>query len=213
MRNVRLVQHDGYIFLMHMAMSPSQIETIQDSFEAIARQSREASRLFYDELFTLAPSLQHLFSDDLAEQKKKFIQMLSTIVNSLHQVTRMSEHIADLGRRHMAYDVEDEHYAMVGQAFLAMLNRLLGPDLTPEIREAWAAAFDMLARVMQDASAGSYSARNFFASIIRSVLASQYGAFIVEQSHVNGRAQITHSVERGEVVQLPIGSIVRSESV
>ncbi len=82
-----------------------------------------------------------------------------TIVRSLDHIATISEDIADLGRRHMSYDVEDEHYAILGEALLTMLNRLLGPDLTPEISDAWAAAYDMIARVMQESSAVPHSSR------------------------------------------------------
>jgi hemoglobin-like flavoprotein len=42
-----------------------------------------------------------------------------------------------------------EHYATVGSALLWTLEQGLGEKFTPAVRDAWAAAYDMLAGVMQ----------------------------------------------------------------
>ncbi|MGB0087350.1 MAG: globin domain-containing protein [Rhodomicrobiaceae bacterium] len=202
MNDVRLAQSGGYIFIVHTAMTPTQVEIVQDSFRLLSGQSNEASRVFYDELFRLSPELRGLFPDDMTPHKAKFVQMLSTIVRSLDRIAAVSEHVADLGRRHMGYDVEDEHYAIVAEAFSSMLSRVLGPDLKPEISESWAAAYDMLAHVMQKASAVPAAAEAFFGSIIRSVLASQYGVGVGFDRTVAGRSQITHGIERSQIARL-----------
>jgi hemoglobin-like flavoprotein len=202
MSKVRLAQYGGYIFIVRTVMTPTQIALVQESFRDVGRQSYEASRIFYDELFQLAPELQRLFPDDMARHKLKFIQMLSTIVRSLDQIATISEDIVDLGRRHMSYDVEDEHYALIGEALMTMLNRLLGPDLTPQTSDAWAAAYEMIARVMQESSALPHTAEGFYAAIIRSVMASQYGLPVGADKTGSGRAAITHGIERsGQVIQ------------
>lgn len=212
MNNVRLTQHGGYIFFVRTAMTPKQIDVVRQSFGLLSRQSKEASRIFYDELFALAPDLRDLFPEDLTQQKSKFVQMLAAIINSLDHVAKISDYVADLGRRHMSYDVEDEHYALVGEAFLRMLDKLLDRDMTPEVREAWASAYDMLARMMQEASEGPFTSDAFFSSVIRSVITSQYGVSIAKQKEVAGRAPITHAIERGEVVRLSSETVIGSET-
>ena len=202
MSKLRVAQYGGYIFIVRTVMTPTQVALVQESFKDVGRQSHEAGRIFYDELFQLAPELQRLFPGDMSRHKLKFIQMLATIVRSLDQIATISDDIADLGRRHMSYDVEDEHYAMVGEALMTMLNRLLGPDLTPQISDAWAAAYGMIARVMQESSALPHTAEGFYAAIIRSVMASQYGLPVGVDKTGSGRAAISHGIERGgQVVQ------------
>jgi hemoglobin-like flavoprotein len=201
MSDIRLAQYAGYIFIVRTAMTPTQVEIVQDSFRLIGRQSHEASRVFYDELFRLSPEMRDLFPTDMSAHKDKFVQMLGTIVKSLNQIARVSDHVIDLGRRHMSYDIEEEHYPILGQALQTMLDRLMGHDFTPEVREAWHAAYDMLARVMQEASLVPNTAEGFYGNVIRSVLTSQYGATIAQDRNVAGRAPITHGIERGTVVR------------
>ncbi len=197
MSKIRLAQYGGYIFMVRTVMTPTQVALVQDSFRILGRQAHEASRIFYDELFQLAPDLQGLFPEDMSALKVKFMQMMSTIVRSLDQIATVSEDMVDLGRRHMSYDVEDEHYAAFGDALMSMLTRLLGPDLTPELADAWAAAYQMLARVMQESAAAAHASENFYAAIIRSVMAAHYGLSPVADKAVSGRAAITHGIERG----------------
>jgi hemoglobin-like flavoprotein len=203
MSNIRLAQYGGYVFIVRTVMTPTQVTLVQDSFKDVGRQAHEAGRIFYDELFRLAPELQRLFPDDTSRHKLKFIQMLSRIVRSLDQIATISVDIVDLGRRHMSYDVEEEHYEVVGEALITMLNRLLGPNLTSEMNDAWAAAYGMIARVMQESSAAPHTAEGFYAAIIRSVMASQYGPSVSVDKTGSGRAPITHGIERGgQVIRL-----------
>jgi hemoglobin-like flavoprotein len=197
MTKIRLAQYGGYIFLVRTVMTPRQVTLVQDTFKHVGRQAHESGRIFYDELFLLAPELERLFTGDMARQKLKFVQMLATIVKSLDHIASISEDIVDLGRRHLAYDVEDEHYEAVGDALISMLNRVLGAEITPEISDAWAAAYGMIARVMRESSTASHTAEGFYAAIIRSVMAAQYGLSAGSDKAVAGRAPVTQGIDRG----------------
>ena len=54
-----------------------------------------------------------------------------------------------LGARHVGYGVKDAHYATVGEALLWTLGTGLGAACTAEVKEAWSAAYGLLAGVMQ----------------------------------------------------------------
>jgi hemoglobin-like flavoprotein len=197
MGSIRLAQHAGYIFIVRTAMTPGQVELVQESFRRILPQATEASRLFYEELFRLAPDLRALFSDDLNKQREKFSLMMGVIVKNLSQVGNISEDIVDLGRRHMAYDVEDEDYEAFGEALLRMLDRVLGAEMTPDIRDAWAAAFEMIIRVMREAVNAPRPAESFFARIIRDVMTAHYGLVLRNESR-GVRASIADEIELGK---------------
>jgi hemoglobin-like flavoprotein len=50
--------------------------------------------------------------------------------------------VQDLGRRHTGYGVRDEHYDLVAEALMWALDKGLGPDFTPEVKDAWIAVHD-----------------------------------------------------------------------
>eukprot|EP00977_Amphora_coffeiformis_P015264 scaffold4484_cov170-Amphora_coffeaeformis.AAC.4 len=43
----------------------------------------------------------------------------------------------DLGKRHVRYGVKPEMYEFMGEALVYTLEKLLGDDFKPEVREAW----------------------------------------------------------------------------
>jgi hemoglobin-like flavoprotein len=198
---IRLAQHGGYIFIVRTAMTPTQVSLVQDSFRKVVPQFSEASRVFYEELFRLAPDMRAMFPSDLQAQKQKLTQMLDVVIRSLDRIGTVSDDIVDLGYRHVAYDVEEENYAAFGEALLRMLEKLLGPDLTPEMREAWAAAYDMLARVMQECATTARSTEGFYSRIIRDVMVAQYGVAL-RNERGGGRASISQEIDGGKVIRL-----------
>jgi len=134
-------------------MTPDQVKLIQDSFAKVAPISDKAADLFYDRLFVIAPEARSLFPDDLSPQKKKLMQMLTTVVANLQQVEKIVPAVEDLGRRHAGYGVTDAHYEPVGAALLWTLDQGLGPEFTPTVKQAWTAAYVTLADVMKGAAA------------------------------------------------------------
>lgn len=197
MGSIRLAQNAGYIFIVRTAMTPSQVDLVQQSFKTLGAQTAEASRIFYEELFRLAPDLRMIFPDDLGRQKEKFTQAMGVIVKNLTQISLVSDDIVAIGRRHMAYDIEDEHFEVFGEALLRMLDRIFGQDMTGDMRDAWAAAYEMIMRVMQDAANAPRPAENFFAGVIRDVMVAHYG--ITHRNEARGaRASIADSIEEGK---------------
>jgi hemoglobin-like flavoprotein len=179
---VCLAQYEGDIFFVLPAMTAQQVRIVQETFRQIAPHAAEAVHIFYEDLFRIAPETRRLFPHDMAAQKSKLIQMLTTVVNSLTNASAISDHLADLGRRHASYDVTELHYAYVGQALLSMLRRVFGPNFTEEIHDAWVAAYSMLARTMLEAARLPYSTGDFFSRVLHGVMTSQYGVSDVAES-------------------------------
>lgn len=121
---------------------------VQESFEKLAPISRAAAYLFYDRLVELDPSLRSLFTGDMHEQGRKLMQIIAVAVNGLDQIEPLLPALRELGRSHVAYGVVMEHYATVGAALLWTLERCLCDDFSPEIRDAWAEVYALLATTM-----------------------------------------------------------------
>lgn len=89
----------------------------------------------------------------MAEQGKKLMQTIDVAVAGLDHLDRILPAVEDLGRRHVGYGVKEEHYDTVGAALPWTLDRGVGEDFTPEVEEAWARTYGMLAGVMKEAAA------------------------------------------------------------
>jgi hemoglobin-like flavoprotein len=125
---------------------------VQESFAIVAPIADDAAALFYRRLFEIDPSLQHMFRGDMAEQRRKLMQMLTAAVKGLDRLEQLVPVVQDLGRHHATYGVEERHYETVGAALLWTLEKGLGKAFTPETKEAWATVYGILATTMQDAA-------------------------------------------------------------
>lgn len=134
-------------------MTPKQISLVQGTWESVLPISQTAATIFYDKLFAADPSLRALFKGDLEEQKTKLMTMIGVAVNSLNHLDNIVPAVKALGRRHSSYGVQPSHYATVGGALLATLETGLGPAFTPEVRDAWATVYGVLAGAMQESGA------------------------------------------------------------
>jgi nitric oxide dioxygenase len=142
-----------------MLLQDDDIDLVRGSFWHVSRMADETGALFYDHLFRIAPETRVLFPADIAEQGTKLMSMLGAIVARLHDHAVLFPLVADLGRRHVGYGAQPAHYAAVGAALMAALERTLGDRFTPEVEAAWRNAFDALARAMIEAAWPSGRAR------------------------------------------------------
>lgn len=134
-------------------LTMAQIELVQNTFAVIAPIADDAAVLFYRRLFEIDPSLESMFRGDMADQRRKLMQMLTAAVKGLPRLDRLVPVVEDLGRRHVGYGVTDEHYDTVGAALIWTLEKGLGAAFTPDVRDAWTNVYSLLATTMKDAAA------------------------------------------------------------
>jgi hemoglobin-like flavoprotein len=130
-------------------MTPRQIQIVQDNFQKVAPIADVAAGLFYARLFELDPSLRKLFKGDIKRQGTMLMSMIGSAVRGLSNPNGLIPVLTALGRRHTGYGVVDAHYTTVAEALLWTLQQGLGEEFTAEAREAWVAAYTMMASVMQ----------------------------------------------------------------
>jgi hemoglobin-like flavoprotein len=124
-------------------MTPTEITLVQDSFRKILPIGDQVASLFYARLFELEPSLRPMFRGNLQEQGPKFMAMVSAAVASLHDVQRIEPVVRSVGPRHAG--VAEAYYASFGTALIWTLEKGLGAEFTPAVREAWRATYSLLA--------------------------------------------------------------------
>ena len=134
-------------------MTPQEIALVRASFDSVRPIADAAAALFYERLFVLDPSLRPLFKGDLHGQGKLLVHMIGLAVDNLDRLDALIPTLSSLGRRHAGYGVREGHYGTVGAALLWALAQELGADFTPELRDAWASAYLLLAQTMQAGAA------------------------------------------------------------
>lgn len=133
-------------------METSQIALVQSTFKLVLPIKDVAADLFYNRLFEIEPSTRALFKGDIKEQGNKLMAALGVVVAGLTAIETIIPTVQDMAVRHVDYGVQDEHYAKVGEALIWTLEQGLGDAFTPDVKDAWLAAYTTLAGVMIEAA-------------------------------------------------------------
>ena len=133
-------------------MTPEKIALVRSSWQQVLPIKDMAAELFYGQLFALDPSLRSMFKGDMVEQGRKLMAIINTAVNSLDNLGPILGAVEDMGRRHATYGVSDAHYDTVGNALIWTLDKGLGEQFTPAVKEAWVETYTTLASAMKQAT-------------------------------------------------------------
>jgi hemoglobin-like flavoprotein len=120
-------------------MTEREKQIVSESFPLIREIAIPVSLLFYGRLFDLDPSLRQLFKIDMKEQSKKLVAMLDSIVESIDDWDRIVPVLRELGQRHVAYGVKEQHYNTLCSALVWAFGQALQPGFDSEVRTAWIA--------------------------------------------------------------------------
>jgi hemoglobin-like flavoprotein len=131
-------------------MTTTQIALVQDSFRHVLPIADAAGLLFYERVFTLAPGTRALFDDDIGPQATRTMAAVKTAVDGLSDLDIVGPFLVRLGARHVRYGVRSEHFDVVGEALLWTLEQGLGDRFTLAVRDAWVAAWNVIAGAMRE---------------------------------------------------------------
>lgn len=135
-----------------MAITPRQIQLIQQSFAKVEPISDKAAEIFYNKLFEYEPSVRPMFKSNMQNQGRKLMSTLKVAVKALNDLDGLVPVLQKMAVKHVDYGVRAEHYTPVGNALLYALKVGLGEDWTPELRQAWVEVYRLIAKTMKDAA-------------------------------------------------------------
>ena len=134
-------------------MTPQQIELVKKTWVMVVPIADKAAELFYGRLFELEPSYRAMFKHDMTEQGKKLMKTINIAVEALDNVEPLVPTLKQMGADHAGYGVVDRDYNVVGAALLWTLEQGLGETFTDEVKNAWAAVYEVLADTMKAGAA------------------------------------------------------------
>lgn len=161
-------------------LTASQIALIKDSVPFLKEHGMALTTLFYQRMLEGHPELAQIFngaSQDTGARLRALAHGLLAYAENISTPQKLTEAMHSIAARHYAAHVKAEYYPVVGHYLLAALKELLGQKATPELLEAWDAAYTQLADLMikteqdmykaQAAAAGGWSGWRPFVCIRR----------------------------------------------
>lgn len=130
----------------------AMVRLIRETWAEVEPQTAEVAQYFYGMLFTIAPGTRDLFPINLEVQRLRLMRALVYVVQMIDRPDELVPFLRQLGRDHRKFGVVSQHYEALGTALLASIKHHLGDKWTPEVERAWAEAYTIVARCMQEAA-------------------------------------------------------------
>jgi NAD(P)H-flavin reductase/hemoglobin-like flavoprotein len=128
---------------------------LQRSWDKVTRNGHAVPLYFYSHLFLTHPEVRTMFPVSMANQRDKLVSALGRVVSHVDDLDGDVAFLQHLGRDHRKYEVVTEHYNAVGASLFATLEHFLGEEWTAELAADWAAAYQVIARIMVEAAEDS----------------------------------------------------------
>jgi hemoglobin-like flavoprotein len=135
-----------------LGLSEKEKRLVRESLESMRVYENSVLTLFYGRLFEIAPEARALFKIDIRVQAAKLMETLRTVVDALDRFEQLLPHLAELGRKHVAYGVRAYHYEKLRMALSWAMGQALGPEFDRETRAAWGKLLTTVSDVMIEAA-------------------------------------------------------------
>ena len=117
---------------------------------------------FYQRLFAHNPELKNVFNQGNQQNGRQPMALAMAVLAYAEHIENPSvlgSTLNRIGHKHTSLDIRPEHYPLVGRHLLASIGEVLGNAATPDLLDAWQAAYGQLAALMIGTEAALYAAQ------------------------------------------------------
>ncbi|WP_018619535.1 globin domain-containing protein [Spirosoma luteum] len=143
-------------------MTTDQKQLIKATIPALKEHGVLLTTHFYQRLFTHYPNLKTVFDMANQESGRQPIALAAAVLAYAQHIDNPSvlePALTRIGHKHTSLNIRPEHYPIVGEQLLASISEVLGEAATPQLLDAWAAAYGQLASLMIGIEAALYEAK------------------------------------------------------
>src|SRR5574344_1587891 len=131
-------------------MTPQQKALVQGTIPLLRSSGVALTSHFYQRMFQHNPELKHLFNQGQqgsGRQQQALAAAVLAYAENLDDPSVLLPVVERIAHKHVSLGIRAEHYGIVGKHLLASIQEVLGDAATPELIDAWAAAYGALAEL------------------------------------------------------------------
>jgi nitric oxide dioxygenase len=144
--------------VIHM-LDQQTIAIIKSTVPVLQVHGTTITTTFYGMLFENHPELLNIFNHANQRQGRQQTALANAVLAAamnIDQLGNILPVVKQIAEKHRALGVLPEHYPIVGETLLAAIGQVLGDAATPEIIEAWAKAYGVIADAFIGVEAEKY---------------------------------------------------------
>lgn len=129
-------------------LTKQTIDIIKSTVPVLEVHGKAITTAFYQLLFENHPELLNIFNHANQREGKQQTALANAVYAAAAHIDRLEDilpAVKQIAQKHRALNVKPEHYPIVGENLLAAIKKVLGDAATPEIMNAWAEAYGVIA--------------------------------------------------------------------
>lgn len=132
-------------------MNADQKELIKATIPILQSSGEDLTNYFYERMFKHHPELRNMFNmgnQANGRQKSALANAVLAYAENIDNPSVLLGALKGIGTKHRSLNIQPEHYKIVGTHLIASIGEVVGEQATPQILEAWTAAYYQLAEIM-----------------------------------------------------------------
>jgi len=142
-------------------LTATQHDIIRATVPVLRTYGESITRAFYASMFEAHPELYDIFNpvnQVNGRQQRSLAGSVLAYAANIDRLDALGGMVERITHKHGVLEVQREHYPIVGHYLLGAIRSVLGEAATPEILDAWAAAYGQLAEILHGREAELYAA-------------------------------------------------------
>ena len=140
-------------------LSQKTIDIIKSTVPVLKEHGLEITKTFYNTMFTNNPEVKEMFNMDRqesGEQPKALAMTILAAAQNIDNLEAILPAVKKIGMAHVNSTVKSVHYPVVGENLLLAIKEVLGDVATEEVLNAWAEAYEVIAKVFIEVEKDMY---------------------------------------------------------
>lgn len=129
-------------------LSPSQLAIIKATVPVLQAHGEAITSTMYKNMLAGNPEMKNIFSQTsqtTGSQPRALARAVIAYATYIDDLPKLTHAIERIAQKHVSLFVRPEQYGIVGTQLIRAIGQVLGDAVTPEIVEAWTAAYGILA--------------------------------------------------------------------
>jgi nitric oxide dioxygenase len=140
-------------------LTPDQIAIIKATAPVVAEHAERITGVFYPLMFERYPQVREVFNQAHqhgGSQPRALANAVIAYASNIDNLGALGSLVQRIVQKHVSLNISPPQYQIVGECLMAAIGQVLGEAVTPEIADAWGAAYWQLANLLIAAEENEY---------------------------------------------------------
>lgn len=141
-------------------LTPEQIALVKATVPVLREHGVALTKHFYARMLNGNPELRQVFNQGhqrTGRQQEALAAAVLAYAENIEDPAPLLPAVSHIAGKHVSVGIRAEHYPIVGRHLLASIKEVLGDAATPELLDAWGAAYGQLADILIAAESKRYN--------------------------------------------------------